>query len=433
MTHLPASHATGADANAPYPISRRYAWAVFAMTFGLMLSDYLSRQVINAIFPFLKADWGLSDTQLGSLVSVVALTVGVMSIPISLLADRVGRVKSATLMALVWGGATVACGFAESFTGLMIARALVGLGEAGYGSAGAAILTHVFPARLHATVMGSFLAAGMIGSVLGVVAGGLIAQHLGWKMAFILMGAFGLVFAILFPVVVKEPKTDAETKGESKAPPMPIGEVFAKLFRTRTVILLSLAGGFGMFIQGSFVAWIPSFLNRYYELDPTKAALGAGVLVICAGVGMMFGGALADRVSRDNRVNRLRASMTYCLVSAVSLLIAFQLEPGMVQFAMIGLGLSVSTSFVGPSTAVAADVTPVSIHATTFAVLALAYGLIGIAPGPFVTGWIADGIGLKGALGIAPLAGILAAICFYLASRSYPEDRERCHAESPHP
>jgi len=101
-----------------------YAWVAFALVFGLMLSDYLSRQVITAIFPLLKSEWELTDTQLGSLVSVVSLTVGVFTLPISFLADRWGLVKSAALMALCWAMATIACGFAGNFVFLFVARAL---------------------------------------------------------------------------------------------------------------------------------------------------------------------------------------------------------------------------------------------------------------------------------------------------------------------
>ena len=204
MHFQPAADTAGNDP----PVSRGYAWVAFALIIELMLSDYLSRQVINAIFPFLKAEWSLSDAQLGSLVSVVALVVGVMTFPISLVADRWGRVRSATAMALVWGLATIACGLAGNFTTMFIARAMVGLGEAGYGSAGGAILTSVFPRRLHSTVIGAFLAAALFGSVLGVVLGGIIAKSLGWHMAFIIVGAGGLVLAVVFPLVVgNRPRT----------------------------------------------------------------------------------------------------------------------------------------------------------------------------------------------------------------------------------
>lgn len=407
------------DPDAPYPISRRYAWVAFAMTFVLMLSDYLSRQVINAVFPFLKATWALTDTQLGSLVSIVALTIVFTSIPISIVADRFGRVKSAAAMALVWALATIACGLAESFTGLLIARALVGLGEAAYGSAGGAILMRAFPARLHSTVMSSFLSAAIIGSVLGVVLGGIIAQAMGWQMAFILMGIFGLVVAILFPVLVKEPPPleSADT------PKIPIRRVLARLLTTPTIILLALATGFSVFVQATYIAWLPSYLNRYYALDPAKASMGTGLLIVCASIGMIVCGVLADRVSKHNPLNRLKISMAYCVILGLTLMTALSLEPGIVQFVLIGAGMSMSTSINGPLLAVAADVTPASNHATTFAIVALAAMLIGGAPGPFVAGWIADRTSLQTALLVAPMSAFIGTFLLFLATKTYVRDR----------
>jgi MFS family permease len=192
-------------------VSRIYAWAVFALTFGLMLSDYLSRQVIGAVFPFLKAEWALSDSQLGMLVSVVSLTVGLLSVPISLVSDRWGRVKSITVMAFVWCLATVACGLAQSYAQLLSARAFVGLGEAAYGAAGGALLAHVFPARQRAAVLGAFLSASFLGSVLGVVIGGAVAAQSSWRMAFFAVGAPGLLLAVIYPFVVRDYKTVALT------------------------------------------------------------------------------------------------------------------------------------------------------------------------------------------------------------------------------
>lgn len=404
-----------ADPNEPYPVSRRYAVIVFVMIFGLMLSDYLSRQVVNAVFPFLKADWSLSDVQLGSLVSVVSLTIGLASVPISFLADRYGRVISITIMALLWAFATIACGMAESFAGLLVARTLVGLGEAGYSGAGGAILAHAFPQRLHATVMGAFLAAGMIGSVLGVVLGGVIAQAFGWQMAFLIIGSFALIFAILFPLVVREPPAD--TLAETAR--VPVRVVLASLLNTPTLMLVALAGGCSMFAQASFIAWSPSYLNRYFALDPAKASLATGVLILCISVGMVLGGNLVDRLSRHDRSNRLRIAMLYCLFSGLTLIGALSLDPGIPQFILIGLGLSVSTSFIGPALAVAADVTPKATHATTFAILSLSYQLLGAAPGPFVTGWLADISSLKTALMLVPLGTLLGALFFFKASRAY--------------
>ena len=401
------------------PLSRAYAWVAFALITGLMLSDYLSRQVINAVFPFLKAEWALTDAQLGSLASVVALVVGVMTFPVSLLADRWGRVRSATAMALVWGAATVACGLAGSFASMFTARAFVGLGEAGYGSAGGAILTHLFPRRLHATVMGAFLAAALFGSVLGVVMGGIIAKSLGWHMAFITIGAGGLVLAVVFPLVVKEPPSSRP----SGAHAMPLGDVIRELFRFCTVNCTYVASGLSMFIQGAIIAWAPSFMNRYYGLDPAQAAVRAGVLVLMAGVGMTIGGIAVDRLSARRASNRLLVPAAYALACGSLLFAAFSMAPGTAQFVLVALGLMIGAGFAGPSGAVAADVTNPAIRATVFATLTLANNLIGLAPGPFVTGMLADAFGLDVAMRIIPAAGILAAAFYFAAARSYDADR----------
>lgn len=407
--------------------SGAYAWIAFALLVGLMLSDYLSRQVISAIFPFLKAEWVLTDAQLGSLASIVALVVGVMTFPISLVADRVGRVKSATAMAIVWGLATVACGLAGSFTTMLFARALVGLGEAGYGSAGGAILTHLFPARLHGTVMGGFLAAALFGSVAGVMLGGIIANALGWQAAFIIVGAGGLVLAVVFPLVVKEPPSERGTD----AAPLPLRSVVRHLFRARTANCTYVASGLMMFVQGAVIAWMPSYLNRYYAIDPAQAGVRAGVLVLVAGMGMTLGGIVVDRLSSAQASNRSMVSSIYAIASGAILLVAFLLPPGSLQFALVALAMLVGAGFAGPAGAVVADVTDPAIRATVFATLTLANNLIGLAPGPFVTGAIADWKGLDVAMCFVPLASIVAAVFFHLAARCYDSERSGAAERGP--
>ena len=139
-------------AERPHPIPR-YAWVVFALTFGLLISDYMARQVLNAVFPLLKAEWALSDGQLGLLSGVVAIMVGLLTFPLSLLADRWGRVSSLTAMAVLWSLATLLCGIAGNYEQMLAGRVLVGVGEAAYGSVGIAVVVSVFPKRLRATLV----------------------------------------------------------------------------------------------------------------------------------------------------------------------------------------------------------------------------------------------------------------------------------------
>ena len=396
---------------------RRYAWLVFLLTFGLMLSDYMSRQVINAVFPVLKLEWSLTDSQLGLLVSLVALLVGVMSFPIALLADRVGRVKAVTAMALVWGLATIWCGLTGNFMQMLLARALVGLGEAGYGGAGGAILVSVFPPRLRATVIGAFFSAGLFGSVLGVALGGLIAQHYGWRMAFIVIGAAGLLLALVYPLMVKEPARVGPAVAK-----IPLRTVISALFATRTARWNYLGSGLQMFVQGSVLAWLPSFFNRHHGMDLAQAALYAALVLLTGAVGMMICGAVADRASLRTPRNRLRLPALYALLACPFLIAAFTMPPGPLQMAVIAAGAFFTGGHAGPCGAVATDVTNPAIHATVIATVALANNILGLAPGPLLTGVTADFIGLDRALQLMPLVGLVAAAAFLRAARYYDED-----------
>ena len=181
--------------------SRLFPIAVFVLTFGLLLSDYMSRQVLSAVFPFLKVEWALTDTQLGSLTSIVALTVGLLAIPLSLLGDRWGRSKAIILMAGLWSLATLGCAIAANYEQMMLARFFIGLGEAAYGSVGLAVVLMVFSPTKRASLTGAFMAGGSFGSVLGVFLGGILAVQLGWRWSFGVMAILGLVLVALYAVV----------------------------------------------------------------------------------------------------------------------------------------------------------------------------------------------------------------------------------------
>src|SRR5947209_392911 len=179
---------------APAPRARKFfPWIVFTLTFGLLLSDYMSRQVLSAVFPLLKADWALSDTQLGALTSIVALTVGLLAVPLSLLGDRWGRVRSIVLMGTIWSLATLGSALAASYGQLMLSRVFIGVGEAAYGSVGLAVVLAVFPVYRRASLSGAFMAGGSFGSVLGVALGGALAVQFGWRWSFGAMAILGLV------------------------------------------------------------------------------------------------------------------------------------------------------------------------------------------------------------------------------------------------
>src|SRR5215831_14611166 len=252
------------DRHAP----RRYAWAVFAILFALMVMDYVDRQVIVSMFPHLKSEWALSDSQLGGLVSIVSITVALGAVPLALLADRWSRVKSIFLMVLVWSLACISCAFATSYWQLLGARGVVGMGEAAYGTVGAALLATLFPLRMRSTVLGGFFAAATMGSVLGVMLGGFIAERWGWQAGFGAVGVPGLLLCFVFLLIVRDYKTVAlpcRTPSDGK-PRNAARTVVAELLRPRTALLTCIGAGFNLLVVSTTWAWLPSFFNRYYGL-----------------------------------------------------------------------------------------------------------------------------------------------------------------------
>src|SRR3954468_22926926 len=210
-----------APAQTPTPKARRaFPWLVFALTFGLLLSDYMSRQVLSAVFPFLKVEWALSDTQLGALTSVVALTVGLLAVPLSLLGDRWGRVRAIVLMATIWSLATLGSAIAANYGELMLSRVFIGVGEAAYGSVGLAVVLAVFPAYRRASLTGAFMAGGSFGSVVGVALGGALAVHFGWRWSFAAMAILGLVLVTLYRLFITDKKLDAHRADVAEGEPV---------------------------------------------------------------------------------------------------------------------------------------------------------------------------------------------------------------------
>ncbi|SAK84331.1 major facilitator transporter [Caballeronia catudaia] len=410
---------------------RAYAWVVFALTVGLLLSDYMSRQVLNAVFPMLKSTWSLSDTQLGSLSSVVALMVGVLTFPLSVLADRWGRVKSILLMAAMWSLATLGCAISTNYGEMLLARAFVGIGEAAYGSVGIAVVLSIFPARLRATLTAAFMAGGAFGSVMGMAIGGAVAAHLGWRSAFGAMAALGIVLVAVYRIVVTEarlasfqPVADG-VKAESPGMRMSLRALMKGLFSTRSIVCAYVGSGFHLLVPAALWAWLPSFLNRYYGMAPGKAAVGAAVFVMVTGLGMVVCGSLTDRISRNAREKKWLTATAFCLACFAFLVLAFRMPAGPLQLVLIGAGMFFSAGATGPSGAMVANLTPPSIHASAFATLTLVNNLLGLAPAAILTGIVADRIGLLGALQLVPFAPLLAAIVFAIGKRHYARDLDR--------
>lgn len=401
-------------APAPLRRSRFFPGLVFGLTFALLLSDYMSRQVLAAVFPLLKLEWGLTDTQLATLNSVVSLAVGLLAVPLSILGDRFGRARAIVAMAALWSVATLASAWASGYGELLVARILVGVGEAAYGSIGLAVVYLVFKPHLRSTLSGAFLGGGAFGSVIGVALGGMVAMRYGWRAAFIVMGIIGLVLALVYAFTVTEKRLrehavpDVAAKLEPEGAALMTKARFRTLFSTPAVVMAYLGSGLQLFMTGTLLAWLPSFFNRSYGMSPDQGAKVAAIFLLLLGIGMIGTGIITDRVSRQVTQRRWTTSIIYAVLSLVFLVTAFSMAPGPLQLALLAVGAFFVSGPAGPAGAMVAALTTPSIRATAFATLALANNVLGLALGPVVTGRIADSIGLANALQIVPWVGLLA-------------------------
>ena len=407
--------------------SRAFPWVVFILTFGLLLSDYMSRQVLSAVFPFLKAEWALTDTQLGGMTSVVALAVGLLAIPLSVLGDRFGRVRAIVAMAAIWSFATLGSALAANYEQMMLSRVLIGVGEAAYGSVGLAVVLAVFPATRRASLTGAFMAGGLFGSVIGMALGGAIAVQLGWRWSFAVMAIFGLVLAVLYRAFISDRKLDAHRHPDN-AVAVSGGRPRAKLsslFSTPAVILAYIGSGLQLFVAGSLYAWLPSYLNRSYGMAPDKAAGVAALFILIMGVGMIVCGAVTDRLTRAVPIRKWTTAIVYAALSLVFVGAAFAAAPGPAQLLLLAVGAFFAAGTTGPAGAMVANLTPESIRATAFGTLTFANNILGLAAGPFVVGILADKFGLDVALKMVPLVSVLTIVVLLAGRRAYPASLKR--------
>jgi predicted MFS family arabinose efflux permease len=416
------------EARDPFLFGHSAAWFAYGMTVALMILDYVDRQVIVSMFPFLKAEWNLSDAELGLLVSVISVTVAVFGIPVAWIADRVSRVKSIAAMGVVWSIACISCMFAQTYTQLLVARAVVGFGEAGYGSVGAAMVATHFPQRLRAGLLGGFFASASAGSVLGVILGGVIASRFGWQAAFGVVGIPGLIIALLY-LFVRDYETVGTKSATSGAAPTR-RELLGSISRSWTVRWICIGAAAELISMSALWSWLPSFLNRTYGIAPDKAGIQAALVVLAGALGSLLLGVVVDRAGLRKAGGKFVAVAILSLLSMVALTFAFGAKHVGIelsqtgQFSAILLGGFLGTCTVGPAAAIVLDVIHPGVRSTGAAVLSLFQNLFGLAIGPFVAGLLSDAIGLTNALALTPLTCILAATAFLMARKGYQMDQQ---------
>lgn len=438
MSHITNAQALNdCPADDVWPIGKKAAFYSCAVVIGLGLSDFITRQCLAAVLPYLKEEWALTDTQLGLMVSVVNITVGGLALPCAYFIDRWSRKKMLCIMGMLWSTATMACGFAGNYAQLFVARLLTGAGEAGYSPTAQALLSAQFPKRHRGTALALSQVCQGLGGAMGLIIGAYIATHWGWRNAFIVVALPGFVLSIM-ALFIKDYQNIAVTApvaaaASSQSHALSFRAVLAKILKTPSLLCVYVGAIMVMMVTGTVMNWLPSYLMRDGGMSLTSASAASSMVVFAALISAMAAGPIFDVVCRR-------------IVNAVPLILASAVLLGS-MFAFCGYGWATPGSTLQIILLVAAQFCigavgtggPVIImnlshpgaRGTAAGVLITCQNLFGFAVGPLLAGFISDQFSLGTALliiaGVAPL---LISLSYWICVFTYKRDLAKAGCEN---
>ena len=398
----------------------------------LYIVNYMDRQVFSVILQPMKIDLGLTDAQCGLASTVLIFGMAFFSFPIAYLIDRWSRRKAVCLMAILWSIATFATGLAKNFTGVLIPRFFVGLGEAGFVPGGTAMISASYPKEKRGWAMGIFHIAIPLGAAAGVILGGIISAKYGWRTPFLFFAIPGVILGIL-AFFMKDYKTaeQPDTAGGIKG----FFVALVDVLKLPTMRWYYFGLGIAVFMTSSFLVWLPSLMMRMLNISEAKAGLITGGIGLTAIIGAPLGGFLADFWQKRNPRGRMYIPVVAYIFGGTMLILAV-----FTHFSYLGIAFAalfgIASAMAMPAiAAISQDVVPVAHKGLSMGLAIFAQYMLGGAWGPYIVGFVSDRLGggaegLGMAIMFCGLFGIAAGILFFVASRTYPEDLQKVKDEA---
>ena len=374
-----------------------YARYVLGVLFLVYVANFVDRQILSILLPSIQAEIGASDTQLGFLTGFAfAIFYTTFGLPIARWADRGNRSSIIAAGLALWSLMTAACGLAQSFWQLAIARVGVGVGEAAGSPPAHSLISDYFPPASRATAFSVYNFGIPVGVMLGYLAGGWIDEYFDWRVAFFVAGVPGLLLALVLRTTVREP-----VRGHSETQAVDAGDhSFADtarhLMRVRTFVLLAFGGGFSAFASYGFGAWVPTFLKRIHAMGSGEIGTWIGLESGIGGVlGMLGTGLLADRLARrDARWPLWIAAASIALYVPFSAVFLLAEDP-VLGLAAYFVPCALGSVYLAPLLVVIHSLVPLRMRAVASAVALFFMNLIGMGLGPQAVGLISDLAGAR--------------------------------------
>jgi MFS family permease len=380
--------------------------ALAVLTFMNFL-NYIDRYVLAAVFEPIKRELHFTDSQLGWTLSAFMIAYSATSPLFGRLGDLYTRKYLIAAGVGVWSLATAGAGLARSFWQMFLPRALVGVGEASYATIAPGIIADYYEEKRRGRALAVFYAATPVGSALGFVVGGYLAELWGWRTAFFLVGLPGVLIALL-TLAIREPARGASEAGArsgSRATPPSLAASYRLLWRNSRYVVVTAGFVLYTFALGGLVGWVPAFLERYDGMTTGEANRLFGGLTVLAGfLGTFAGGFLGDFLLGRTRHAYLWVSGLGMLTGApVTVLALTSRDPRVFVPAIFAAEFFLFLN-TGPLNAVVLGSVPAEIRATAMAVNIFFIHALGDAISPPIIGMISDRAGLLAGTLIAPVA-----------------------------
>ncbi|MBV1879029.1 MAG: MFS transporter [Pseudomonadales bacterium] len=389
----PESESVGTD-KIPLFDYRRSGYKTYVMVVLTLVYafNYIDRQILVILQEPIKAELGLSDTQLGLLTGFAfAIFYVVCGIPVARWAESSSRRNIITIAITIWSGMTAISGLAQNYTQLLLARIGVGIGESGGSPPAHSMISDMYPPEQRATALAFYSTGVNVGVLIGFLLGAWIQAVFGWRMAFLAVGLPGIAVALLLRFTVVEPKRgmseDIVDTGDAPSIKATMKHLWGKL----TFVHLSLACGLQAFTGYGAGTWTPSFFIRSHDMS--VAEIGTWMAFVQGGsgiVGTIFGGILADRMGRKNRRWYLLVPCIAGLI-AMPMMISVYMIPNPQQALIVKIFPTLLYyTYIGASLAAAHSLVGLRMRALTSAILLFMLNIIGMGLGPLGIGMLSD-------------------------------------------
>jgi MFS family permease len=426
-------------------IRARYTLAIL---FAINLLNFYDRHIPAAVVEPLRKDWGLSDAQIGWLMTAFTLLYAVIGVPFGRLSDRFQRAKLLGMGVAVWSLLTAASGLAWNYSALFAARLGVGIGEATCAPASNSLIADLYPVRLRARALSFFTLGLPLGGFLGIFLSGRIAAAYGWRVPFYVAAVPGVVLALL-ALTIFEPERGAAEVSPTAGRPYE-GSPYRRVLRISTMRWIILSGALFNFNMYAIPAFLPAFLSRYHHLHLKEASALAAMVFSAMGIpGLLLGGWVADHFGKVTPGGRLLVSCLSVFFQAPLIYFALNLPPGeLVGFAfLMGSGNLLGYVYYSGVYATIQDLIPPSLRGTAMALYFCFMYLIGGSFGPVITGGLSDhfarvamaasgattmteplrAVGLHRGMYIIPICALAVTLVLFLASRTAAADIHELH------